>query len=122
MCDKFSKKSRHILQQLFDVIEQRRTDLPPNSYTTSLFRGGIEIIAAKLSEETAELIESANASFQSGNGETAKNQMIHEAADLMYHFLILLVSRGVTLSHVEQELVRRFGISGLTEKATRDRR
>ena len=121
MCDKFSKKSRHIFDRLFEVIEHRRTELPPDSYTSSLFRGGIEMIAAKLSEETEELIESANASFQSGHGETAKKQMIHEAADLMYHFLILLAARDVTLYEVERELEKRFGISGLTEKATRER-
>ena len=121
MSDKFSKKSRHIFDRLFEVIEHRRTELPPDSYTSSLFRGGIEMIAAKLSEETEELIESANTTLHCVNGEAAKNHLIHEAADLMYHFLVLLAARNVTLYEVERELERRFGVSGLTEKATRER-
>ena len=61
MCDKFSKKSIHILQQLFDIIVQRRNNLPPDSYTTTLFCGGIEKIVTKISEETEELIVAATA-------------------------------------------------------------
>jgi len=118
MCDKFSQEKSLILHQLYDLIELRQQNLPPNSYTTTLFLGGIGKIVAKFSEESQELIEAATVS-PTGRTAIDKSQVTHEAADLMYHFLVLLVARDVTLSDVEQELVRRFGVSGLTEKAAR---
>ena len=121
MCDKFSQKSGHILWCLYEVIEQRRQDLPQNSYTTSLFNAGIEKISAKFSEESEELIRSASAISLNGDGEAEKKQMIHEAADFMYHFLVLLVASGISLDDVEYELTRRFGVSGLDEKNTRNK-
>ena len=119
MCDKFSVKSIHILQQLFDIIVQRRNNLPPDSYTASLFHGGIEKIVAKILEETQEFIEATTAISPDSCGEAEKRQVVHEAADLMYHFLVLLAACGVTFDDVEKELARRFGVSGLVEKAAR---
>ena len=121
MCDKFSQKNSLIFQQLYDVIEQRRQNLPPDSYTTTLFLGGIEKIVAKFSEESQEFIEAATKLSSSNHAEPAKKQVVHEAADLLYHFLVLLAASGVTLCDVEQELAGRFGVSGLTEKAAREK-
>jgi len=119
MCDKFSEKSCLILHQLSQVIEKRRQNLPPDSYTTSLFLGGIEKIVAKFSEESEELIEAVTEILSESNVTTNKEHIIHEVADLMYHFLVLIASCNVTLSDVEQELAKRFGVSGLVEKAAR---
>ena len=119
MCDKFSEKSCLILHQLYEVIEQRRQNLPPDSYSTSLFLGGTEKIAAKFSEESEELIEAVAAIPQNRDATSNKEHIIHEAADLMYHFLVLIASCSVTLCDVEQELAKRFGVSGLAEKAAR---
>ena len=121
MCDKFSEKSCIILHQLAEVIEQRRQNLPMDSYTTSLFLGGIEKIVAKFSEESEELIEVIVASIPGNDALLNNEQITHEAADLMYHFLVLLASCNVTLRDVEQELARRFGVSGLAEKTARDK-
>ena len=119
MCDKFSKKSCRILHQLYEVIEQRRQNLPNDSYTTTLFLGGENKIVAKFLEESMELIESVSSFSQDSNWNDKKERITKEGADLLYHFLILLAFCNVTLSEVEEELVRRFGISGLTEKASR---
>ena len=119
MCDKFSEKSCLILHYLYEVIEQRRQNLPPNSYTTSLFLGGTEKIVAKFLEESQELIEAVAASIPESDGKTIKDHIIHEAADLFYHFLVLIASCNVTICDVEQELAKRFGVSGLAEKAAR---
>ncbi len=130
MSDKFSKKSCGILQQLYDVIEQRRQELPPDSYTTTLFKAGMSAITRKLREESRELVEAAETLMSSecqiySNPEekrNTKNQVTHEAADLMYHFLVLLAACELTPSDIEQELARRFGVSGLEEKAVRKKR
>ena len=115
MCEKFSQKIGTVLQKLERVIQQRRNDLSPDSYTTTLFLAGIEKIAAKLAEESLELIDAAKICMTG----VAKGQVTHEAADLMYHFLVLLAACDVTFGDVEQELARRFGVSGLIEKASR---
>jgi len=114
--DMILQKNNTNLNQLFDIIEQRKTEMPPDSYTTSLFLGGMEQICAKFEEESQELID-ATKTIQS---DSTKKQVIHEAADLMYHFFVLLASCDLTLCDVENELSRRFGISGLIEKSARN--
>ena len=76
--------------------------------------GGIEAIGAKVVEEAAELVEAAG---ESGSG--GRDHLIHETADLVYHVFVLLGYRDVSLREVESELTRRFGTSGLDEKASR---
>ena len=112
MCEEISKNCS-ILNQLFQVIEQRRRELPPNSYTTTLFQGGIEKITTKIEEESKELIDAAQGAM--------REHITHEAADLLYHFFVLLAACDLTLNDIEQELVRRSGISGLVEKASRNK-
>ena len=124
MSDKFSEKSCPILHQLYRIIEQRRDQLPPDSYTTKLFQGGITKIVEKFAEESQELIDATKSKNEMAlscpaGSQAANDQVTHEAADLMYHFLVLLAACGVTFNDVEQELTRRFGVSGLAEKAAR---
>ncbi len=102
-----------ILDRLMALIEDRRANRPPRSYTTELFDGGKDTIAAKLREEAEELIEAAR------REQGQPDSVIHEAADLVYHLLVLLAHCGVALGDVEAELARRFGTSGLDEKASR---
>lgn len=106
--------SAEILQQLMAVIEDRKRNPPEKSYTTSLFAGGIEKIAGKITEEAAEVNEAADEP-----GEEGRQHLIREAADLTYHLMVMLAHRDATLSEVEAELGRRFGISGIDEKASR---
>ena len=68
-------------------------------------------IGAKVTEEAGELVAAAD--------HETDDRVVSEAADLVYHMLVLLACRGVGLSQVEDELARRFGISGLDEKASR---
>lgn len=76
-----------------------------------LLTGGVAAIGAKVTEEAGELVQAAAAE--------SRDRVVSEAADLLYHTLVLLVSRDVPLADVELELGRRFGVSGLEEKAAR---
>ena len=100
-----------VLAALGDVIESRRGSSGERSYTSRLLAGGPEAVGRKVTEEAGELVVAAL-------GET-DDRVVSEAADLLYHTLVLLASRGLTLSDVESELARRFGVSGLEEKASR---
>ena len=107
-------ESRNIFARLMAVLEDRRRNPPERSYTTALFRGGVAKIGAKLSEETAEVVEAA-----AEEGTDGHRHLVHEAADVLYHLFVLLAHRDVGLGEVEQELAQRFGVSGLDEKAAR---
>ena len=103
-----------IFTQLMAVIEDRKASMPEKSYTTRLFQGGVAKIGEKITEEAAEVIEAADEP-----GEDGRQHLIREAGDLIYHLLVMLGYREVKLSEVEAELARRFGMSGLEEKARR---
>jgi phosphoribosyl-ATP pyrophosphohydrolase len=96
------------------TIEERRANPPPNSYTAKLFEGGAKKIRSKIIEEAAEVFEAADEP-----GAEGRSHLIYEAADLVYHLFVLLGHQGVSLVELEQELARRFGTSGLNEKASR---
>jgi len=102
-----------ILRRLTDVIEDRRQRRPAESYTAQLFDRGAPAVAAKLREEAEELIEAALDEVPD------RRQVVHEAADLLFHAMVLLAYCGVRFEEVEGELERRFGTSGSTEKAAR---
>jgi phosphoribosyl-ATP pyrophosphohydrolase len=103
-----------VLAQLMAVIEDRKRMLPEKSYTTRLFAGGASKIGEKIIEEAAEVVEAAGEP-----GEEGRLHLVREAADLVYHLFVMLGHRDVRLAEVEAELARRFGISGLDEKASR---
>jgi phosphoribosyl-ATP pyrophosphohydrolase len=103
-----------VLHRLMRVIEDRRVNPPPRSYTSSLFAGGVEKIGAKVLEEAGEVVEAAGEA-----GEAGRDHLIQEAADLVYHLLVMLAHRRVTLTEVETVLAARFGVSGLDEKESR---
>jgi phosphoribosyl-ATP pyrophosphohydrolase len=104
----------NVFAQLMATIEDRRANPPPNSYTAKLFEGGVKKIRTKLIEEAAELFEAA-----AEPGDSGRSHLVYEAADLVYHLLVLLAQNGISLIELEQELARRFGTSGLEEKASR---
>ena len=108
----------NILNQLFKELEDRRAKRPAGSYTAALFDGGTEAIAAKIAEEAEEFVEAARLAENSDDTEQSET-IIHEAADLLYHTLVMLAYKNVSLDAVENELRRRFGTSGLEEKASR---
>jgi len=104
--------SSAVLERLEQVIAERRRERPAGSYVTRLLEGGEAAMTAKLLEEAAELAEA--------DPGDAKHTA-HEAADLLFHALVLLGARGVALAEVCAVLEGRFGIGGLVEKASRSR-
>ena len=104
-----------VLPELMGLIEDRKANLPEDSYTTALFQGGVDAIGAKITEESAEVVDAASEA-----GEDGRRHLVREAADLVFHLLVMLGLKGIRLTEVEDELARRFGVSGLQEKASRD--
>ena len=109
-----SSKNQHTLARLMAVIEDRKRNPPEKSYTTSLFAGGVEKIGRKIMEEAAEVVEAA-----AETGDDGRQHLIYEAGDLIYHLFVMLGHREIPLHEVEAELARRFGVSGIDEKAAR---
>lgn len=103
-----------VLRQLASVLESRKRLRPPGSYTVELFDAGHATMSAKIVEEAYELIAAVGEADDSPSGDIA-----HEAADLVYHVLVLLTAVDVSWDDVERELQTRFGISGLEERARR---
>ena len=94
-----------MLKRLFDTIEDRKANPKPGSYTNQLFEAGEDEILKKVGEEAMEVILAAK---QTGATRELVNQrLIEEVADLVYHTLVLLSSRGLRLEDIEEELVRR---------------
>jgi len=100
-----------ILSKLYNLLRQRKRELPENSYTAKLFKGGIDKIAKKIGEEASEVIIALKNESQS--------EIVYESADLIFHLLVGLVENDIPPEAVLEELRRRFGISGLEEKNTR---
>jgi phosphoribosyl-ATP pyrophosphohydrolase len=103
--------SDDVLQSLAALIHSRRNDHASKSYTKELLDAGVERCAKKLGEEAVETVIAAL------GGD--RIEIRREAADLLYHLLVLLECREVTLEEVLAELKSRTGTSGLTEKAAR---
>ena len=94
-----------LLDQLYELIQTRERERPAGSYTTYLFAEGLDKILKKVGEESAETIIAAK------NDDDAR--LTAEASDLLYHLLVLLVARGISLADIAQELAsRRKGQSG----------
>src|SRR6476469_2390895 len=104
----------NVFHQLMSVLEDRKINPPPNSYTARLYAGGDAKIGAKISEEAHELVEAAGET-----GDQGRRHIIYEASDVVYHLLVLLAHHNIKLEDVEAEIARRFGQSGLDEKASR---
>jgi len=98
------------LDRLAATIRDRRGADPASSYVASLFAKGRPKIAQKLGEEAVETVIAAMAQ---------PDKIVSEAADLLFHLLVLLADADVTLDDVRAELARREGVSGHVEKAAR---
>ena len=103
--------SKDVLERLAAIIHARRFDSAETSYTRKLLDAGPQGCAKKLGEEA---VETVIAAIGSDN-----DALISEAADLLYHLLVVLECRGVVLADVLAKLDQRSGISGLEEKAAR---
>jgi phosphoribosyl-ATP pyrophosphohydrolase len=103
------------LDQLEQTIAERQAAAATeSSYTAKLLAAGVTKIGTKITEEAAEVVEAA-----SEPGEQGRLHTVREAADVIYHLMVLLRARQIPLAEVESELARRFNMSGLEEKAGR---
>ncbi len=101
-----------ILDKLAEVLEARKSASPDSSYVAGLYAAGLDAVLEKVGEEAAEVIAAAR--------EDEPSALVHETADLWFHCLVMLAARGLHPRDVLAELERRFGISGIEEKAGRD--
>jgi phosphoribosyl-ATP pyrophosphohydrolase len=106
---------RSVVQRLVEVISARKA-MPPGSrsYVRSLIEGGDQVICGKIIEEAAEVAEAAGEP-----GEPGRAHLVREISDLLFHTLVLLGEKEISWGDIEAELARRFGVSGLDEKAAR---
>ena len=104
-------KNQDILNQLAAVLEERKSQSPQQSYVASLYAKGLDHILKKIGEEAVETVIAAK------DGEPDK--IVYEMADLWFHCMVLLAQQGLGPEAVTAELQRRFGLSGLEEKAAR---
>ena len=106
-----SNPENETLQKLAEILEQRKLADPETSYVSKLYAKGLDTILKKVGEEATETVIAAK------NGD--HEQVIYEMADLWFHCLVLLAQQGLKPDAVLAELDRRFGLSGITEKAQR---
>lgn len=99
------------LRKLAEVLESRKKAAPDSSYVASLYHAGTDKILKKLGEEATETVIAG----KGGNRE----EIIYETADLWFHSLVLLAHNNIDHQEILNELDRRFGLSGLEEKASR---
>ena len=102
---------RTILERLEAAIAARRGADPSASYVARLNAKGLDAILKKVGEEATETVIAAKAGDRAG--------LVHEAADLWFHCLVLLGREGIPVAEVLAELERREGLSGIEEKASR---
>ena len=100
-----------VLQRLAEVLESRKHADPADSYVAGLYAKGLDAILKKIGEEATETVLAAK--------DGAADKIIYETADLWFHTLVLLAQQGLRPEQVLDELARRFGVSGVEEKAAR---
>ncbi len=101
-----------VLARLAQILEDRKGADPSSSYVAGLYAKGLDSILKKIGEEATETVIAAK------GGDN--RQVVYETADLWFHTLVLLAHQGLKPEDVLQELQRRFGISGVEEKAKRE--
>lgn len=87
------------LSELQDFINKRHDEMPEGSYTTSLFRKGVNRIAQKVGEEALETVIEATAG--------TNDKLVYEASDMFYHLIVLLAAKGLRIEDVAEELAKR---------------
>lgn len=104
-------QSQDILMLLEQTLEARKQSDANNSYVASLHLKGLDTILKKIGEEATETVIAAKGD--------SKEQVIYEMADLWFHCMVMLNHQGLSHQDVLNELARRFGLSGIEEKASR---
>lgn len=104
-------EENNVLQHIANVLEERKSAEPDSSYVAKLYSKGLDSILKKIGEEATETVMAAK------DGD--KDHIIYEVADLWFHSMVLLAQQNLHPDDVLKELERRFGTSGLVEKASR---
>lgn len=102
-----------VLDRLAEVLEQRKQADPDSSYVARLYARGLDAILKKIGEEATETVMAAK------DGD--RDKIVYEVADLWFHSMVLLAREDLSPREVLAELDRRFGLSGIDEKAARPR-
>jgi phosphoribosyl-ATP pyrophosphohydrolase len=100
-----------VLPRLAQVLEDRKQADPDSSYVAKLYAKGLDAILKKIGEEATETVMAAK--------DGVPDKVVYEVADLWFHSLVLLAQQDLHPDAVLAELDRRFGLSGLEEKANR---
>ena len=108
-----SAVNNDILDRLAQTLEARKQADPQSSYVAKLYHKGLDAILKKVAEEAAETIMAAK--------DGVREKVIYETADLWFHSLVLLAQQGIHPDEILNELARREGLSGIVEKASRDK-
>jgi phosphoribosyl-ATP pyrophosphohydrolase/phosphoribosyl-AMP cyclohydrolase len=106
-----TNSSYGVLDNLYHTIQERKNDDPTKSYTAKLLQGKENSMLKKIVEEAGE--------FTFAIKDNDKEEIVYEAADIVYHMMIALASKNIDPDQVKQELSRRFGLSGIEEKNSR---
>lgn len=106
-----------VLEQLARVLEARKEADPETSYVASLHQKGLNKILEKVGEECTETLLAAKDAEQSGE----TRDVVYETADLWFHSMVMLSRLGLSPQDVLDELASRFDLSGIEEKASRDK-
>lgn len=101
-----------VLDNLYHTIQSRKNDDPTKSYTAKLLQGNENSMLKKIVEEAGE--------FTFAIKDNDKQEIVYEAADIVYHMFVALASKNIDPDQVKQELARRFGLSGIDEKNSRE--
>lgn len=113
--------SKHILEKLYAVLQERKDADPERSYVASLYARGSVKISEKIREEAEETIVEGLRLEKSVEDEAIRQALTAESADLVFHLLVLLSHHNIDPQEVFTVLKKRFGISGHEEKAKRRR-
>jgi phosphoribosyl-ATP pyrophosphohydrolase/phosphoribosyl-AMP cyclohydrolase len=97
--EKNEKNPLLFLSELQDFIEKRHEEMPEGSYTTSLFKDGLNRMAQKVGEEALELV------IEACNG--TNERLVYEGSDMFYHLIVLLTSKGLRIEDLAEELMQR---------------
>jgi phosphoribosyl-ATP pyrophosphohydrolase/phosphoribosyl-AMP cyclohydrolase len=101
-----------VIDTLYHTIQERKNADPSTSWTAKLFSKGDNTILKKVVEEAGE--------FSFAYKDDDESEMIYEAADLTYHMLVALAAKNISPDRIKQELSRRFDMSGIAEKNSRE--
>jgi len=107
------------LSNVAEVLESRKTAKADSSYVSSLYAKGLDAILKKVGEEATEVVMAAKDVENSSDEQNGKEKLVYEVTDLWFHTLVLLAQQDLHPDAVLAEFERRFGTSGIEEKASR---